>query len=78
MQQLHACVWFNHICDCIWKISPNVTSNIYHQNEEWKLPINFTVIKICSSHVELQEPNLKYFESSVTQLQITQRTVQFM
>jgi len=34
-----------------WKISPNVTfynSNIYHQNEEWQLPINSTVIEICS------------------------------
>jgi len=35
-----------------WKISPNVTfycSNIYHQNKEWELPINSTVVAIFSS-----------------------------
>jgi len=39
-----------------WKISPIVTfhdSNIYNQSEEWELPINFSVILICSSHFEL-------------------------
>ena len=38
-----------------WKINRNVTfddSNVYSQNQEWKLPINLTVIKICKSHLQ--------------------------
>ena len=58
-------------CSCspfvtgFWKISLNVTfyySNIYHQNEEWELPINLKVVTMCSSHLELPENNWKYFE----------------
>ena len=54
----------SEICDLIWKISPNVTfynSNIYIQNEKWELPINLTVVTICSSHFELPETNWKCF-----------------
>ena len=53
------------------KISPNVTfqaSNIYKHNEEWELPITFIIIKICSSHLQLPEVNVKYFKTSVTLL----------
>ena len=60
--------WYMWPCR-FWKISPNVTfqaSNIYSQNEEWELPITFTVIKICNSHLKLPEINVKYFEISVT------------
>ena len=48
-----------------WKISPNATfynSNVYIQNKKWELPINLTVVTICSSHLELPESNRKYFK----------------
>jgi len=57
-----------------WKISPKVifhASNIYNQNEEWELPITFTVAKICSSHLKLPEKNVKYYEACVTPLLIS-------
>jgi len=47
-----------------WKISPNVTfciSNIYNQNKEWELSITSTVVKICSSHLELPKNHWKYY-----------------
>ena len=38
------------------------TQIIYNQNEEWELPINLTVITICSSNLELPEKYWKYFK----------------
>ena len=46
-----------------WKISPYVTfyiSNIYKQNKEWELPITSTVVKSCSSNLELPKNYWKY------------------
>ena len=46
----HSKIYYVYVTG-FWKISLNVTfynSNIYNQNEEWKLPINLKVVTICS------------------------------